>query len=590
MLSTSTRGTAPAAPPSTGHGNAIPALPANSLQPLAGMLRWIVVAVLTIAVALPLGFILFQSFLSAPFFDANKALGIEGFRFIFTDPDFWSAVKNSFIIAGGMLFISIPLGGILAFLMVRTDLPGRRWLEPLLLTPVFVSPMVLAFGYVVAAGPVGFYSVWFKELFGVQNVPWNVYSIFAITVIVGLTHVPHVYLYSSAALRNLGSDVEEAARVTGARPFRVALDVSLPMTMPALLFAGVLVFFLGFEVFGLPLVLGDPEGHLVLATYLYKLTNKLGVPSYHLMAAVAVCIVAITFPLVLLQRRLLKTANRFVTVKGKAGRATVLPLGVWRWVALAIVALWLMLTVIVPISGIVLRAFVTNWGEGVALGEVLTLSNFTELFEQDNLVRAIVNTLGVGVIGGAFAVGFYSLVAFAGHRRHDWATKLLDYLVLLPRAVPGLLAGLAFLWIFLFVPGLRELKNSMWSIWIAYTVVWLAYGMRLIQSALLQVGPELEEAGRSVGATRSRVSLDVTLPLVRFGLLAAWLLIFMIFEREYSTAVYLLSPGTEVIGALLVSLWATGAVDQVAALSVINIAMVGAGLGVALRFGVKLHG
>ncbi|AQT52691.1 iron ABC transporter permease [Burkholderia orbicola] len=590
MLSTSTRGTAPAVPPATGPRDAIPALPVSSLQPLAGMLRWIVVAVLTIAVALPLGFILFQSLLSAPFFDANKTLGIEGFRFIFSDPDFWSAVKNSFIIAGGMLFISIPLGGILAFLMVRTDLPGRRWLEPLLLTPVFVSPMVLAFGYVVAVGPVGFYSVWFKELFGVQNVPWNVYSIFAITVIVGLTHVPHVYLYSSAALRNLGSDVEEAARVTGARPFRVALDVSLPMTMPALLFAGVLVFFLGFEVFGLPLVLGDPEGHLVLATYLYKLTNKLGVPSYHLMAAVAVCIVAITFPLVLLQRRLLKTASRFVTVKGKAGRATVLPLGVWRWVALAIVALWLMLTVIVPISGIVLRAFVTNWGEGVALAEVLTLSNFIELFEQDNLVRAIVNTLGIGVIGGALAIGFYSLVAFAGHRRPDWATKLLDYLVLLPRAVPGLLAGLAFLWIFLFVPGLRELKNSMWSIWIAYTVVWLAYGMRLIQSALLQVGPELEEAGRSVGATRSRVSLDVTLPLVRFGLLAAWLLIFMIFEREYSTAVYLLSPGTEVIGALLVSLWATGAVDQVAALSVINIAMVGAGLGVALRFGVKLHG
>ncbi|WP_175870362.1 iron ABC transporter permease [Burkholderia sp. BCC0397] len=590
MLSTSTRGTAPAVPPATGPRDAIPALPVSSLQPLAGMLRWIVVAVLTIAVALPLGFILFQSLLSAPFFDANKTLGIEGFRFIFADPDFWSAVKNSFVIAGGMLFISIPLGGILAFLMVRTDLPGRRWLEPLLLTPVFVSPMVLAFGYVVAAGPVGFYSVWFKELFGVQNVPWNVYSIFAITVIVGLTHVPHVYLYSSAALRNLGSDVEEAARVTGARPFRVALDVSLPMTMPALLFAGVLVFFLGFEVFGLPLVLGDPEGHLVLATYLYKLTNKLGVPSYHLMAAVAVCIVAITFPLVLLQRRLLKTASRFVTVKGKAGRSTVLPLGVWRWIALAIVALWLMLTVIVPISGIVLRAFVTNWGEGVALAEVLTLSNFIELFEQDNLVRAIVNTLGIGVIGGALAIGFYSLVAFAGHRRNDWATRLLDYLVLLPRAVPGLLAGLAFLWIFLFVPGLRELKNSMWSIWIAYTVVWLAYGMRLIQSALLQVGPELEEAGRSVGATRSRVSLDVTLPLVRFGLLAAWLLIFMIFEREYSTAVYLLSPGTEVIGALLVSLWATGAVDQVAALSVINIAMVGAGLGVALRFGVKLHG
>jgi len=589
MLTTSPPGAAKAAPPPR-PGAGTPAPHGGGLKPLAGVLRWIVVAVLTVAVALPLGFILFQSLLSAPFFDANRTLGIDGFRFIFSDPDFWSATRNSFVIAGGMLFISIPLGGILAFLMVRTDLPGRRWLEPLLLTPVFVSPMVLAFGYVVAAGPVGFYSVWFKQLTGFDTVPWHIYSIAAITLIVGLTHVPHVYLYASAALRNLGSDVEEAARVAGARPFRVALDVSLPMTLPALLFAGVLVFFLGFEVFGLPLVLGDPEGHLVLATYLYKLTNKLGVPSYHLMAAVAICIVAITFPLVLLQRRLLKSANRFVTVKGKAGRSTVLPLGGWRWLALAIVMQWLALTVVVPISGIVLRAFVTNWGEGVALAEVLTLGNFVELFDQDNLVRAILNTLGIGVIGGALAVGFYTLVAFAGHRRNDWATRLLDYMVLLPRAVPGLLAGLAFLWIFLFVPGLRELKNSMWSIWIAYTVVWLAYGMRLIQSALLQVGPELEEAGRSVGATRARVSLDVTLPLVRFGLLAAWLLIFMIFEREYSTAVYLLSPGTEVIGALLVSLWATGAVDQVAALSVINIAMVGVGLGVALRFGVKLHG
>ncbi|MFJ2994204.1 ABC transporter permease [Pandoraea sp. NPDC087047] len=587
MLSSSTanRSAAPAGRSSAGAAPHV----ASPWRALAATSRWLVIAVLTIAVLLPLSFIVLQSLLSAPFFDASRTFGIDGYRFIFTDPDFWSAVKNSFIIAFGMLFISIPFGGILAFLMVRTDLPGRRWLEPLLLTPVFVSPMVLAFGYVVAAGPVGFYSVWFRELTGL-DAPWSIYSVLAITVIVGLTHVPHVYLYSSAALRNLGSDVEEAARVAGARPFRVALDVSLPMTMPALLFAGVLVFFLGFEVFGLPLVLGDPEGHLVLATYLYKLTNKLGVPSYHLMAAVAMCIVAITFPLVLLQRHLLKRANKFVTVRGKAGRQTVLPLGVWRWIALAIVAAWLIVTVFVPISGIVLRSFVTHWGEGVALVEVLTLENFTELFEQDNLVRAILNTLGIGVIGGAMAVGFYSLVAFAGHRRNDWAAKLLDYLVLLPRAVPGLLAGLAFLWIFLFVPGLRELKNSMWSIWVAYTVVWLAYGMRLIQSALLQVGPELEEAGRSVGATRSRVSLDVTLPLVRFGLLAAWLLIFMIFEREYSTAVYLLSPGTEVIGSLLVSLWATGAVDQVAALSVINIAMVGAGLGVALRFGVKLHG
>ena len=553
----------------------------------AAVTRGVVIGLTALAVFLPLGLIFYQSLLNAPFFMPHKGLGVGAFRFIFADSDFWDSFRNSLVIAAGMAIIAVPLGGILAFLMVRTDLPGRRWIEPLLLIPVFVSPMVLAFGYVVAAGPVGFYSVWARQLVG--GVPWNVYSLTAIAVIAGLTHVPHVYLYSSSALKSLGSDVEEAARMAGSSPLQVARDVSLPMVTPSLLFSGVLVFFLGFEIFGLPLVLGDPEGHLVLATYLYKLTNKLGTPSYHLMAAVAVCIVAVTFPLVMLQRFLLKNAGKYVTVKGKAGRQRPLPLGGWRWVAAAILALWLVLTVVVPLTGIVLRAFVTNWGEGVSLAEVFTLDNFRTVFGQPTLVRGIVNTVLIGVVGGALAVACYTAIGLATHRKPDGWSRFVDYLVLVPRAVPGLLAGLAFLWVFLFFPPLSPLRTTVFSLWLAYTVVWLAYGMRLVSSSLLQVGPELEEAAQSAGATRAQISRDVTLPLVRYGLLASWLLVFMIFEREYSTGVYLLGPGTEVIGSLLVSLWSTGGADMVAALSLINVVLVAVGLAIALRFGVNLH-
>jgi iron(III) transport system permease protein len=408
-------------------------------------------------------------------------------------------------------------------------------------------------------------------------------------VIAGLTHVPNVYVYATAALKNLGSDVEEAARVAGASPLRVALEVSLPLIMPSMLFSAVLVFFLGIELFGLPLVLGDPEGILVMATYLYKLTNKLGVPSYHLMAAVAVCIVAITFPLVLLQRRLLQGARKYATIKGKAGRMKELPLGKWAWPAAALLGLFVFVTVIVPISGIALRAFVTNWGFGVNLSEALTLESFRFVWHEPTHVRAIVNTVLIGVVGGALTVACYTAIGFANHRRNDGWTRFLDYLVLVPRAVPGLLAGLAFLWVFLFFPPLTPLRTTIFSVWLAYSVVWLAYGMRLISSSLMQVSPELEEAGRSVGATRGTISRQITLPLIRPGLLASWLLVFMIFEREYSTAVYLLAPGTEVIGAQLVSLWQGGAIDIVAALSLINIVLVGIGLGIALRFGVKLR-
>jgi iron(III) transport system permease protein len=554
---------------------------------LSALPRALTIVLTACAVLAPLSLILYQSLLDAPFFDAVKRVGVDAYAFIFADPDFWTALRNSLLIAAGMTVIAVPLGAVLAFVMERTDFPGKRWLEPMLLVPSFVSPMVLSFGYVVAAGPVGFYSIWATDVFGAA--PWGLYSLGAMSVIAGLTHVPNVYIYASSALKNLGSDVEEAARVAGASPFRVAVSVSLPLIMPALLFSAVLIFFLGIELFGLPLVLGDPEGHLVLSTYLYKLTNKLGTPSYHLMAAVAVCIVAMTIPLVLLQRHLLQNVRKYATIRGKAGRIRELPLGRWKSVAVALIGLWLFVAVIVPITGIALRAFVTNWGFGVHLAEAFTLENFREVFNEPTDVRAIWNTVLLGTVGGAITVACYAAIGFATHRRNDGWSRLVDYLVLVPRAVPGLLIGLAFLWVFLFFPPLRPLRTTIFSMWLAYTVVWLAYGMRLISSSLMQVSTELEEAARTVGARRGRISREITLPLIRHGLLGSWLLVFMIFEREYSTGVYLLAPGTEVIGAELVSLWQGGAIDVVAALSLINIVLVFIGLAFALRFGVRLR-
>jgi iron(III) transport system permease protein len=371
---------------------------------------------------------------------------------------------------------------------------------------------------------------------------------------------------------------------------RVALDVSLPMVTPAVLFAGVLVFFLGFELFGLPLVLGDPQGILVLSTYLYKLTNKLGVPSYQLMAVVVVAIVAVTAPLIFLQRLLLRQSQRYVAVSGKGTRPNLLPLGVWRWPAFLIIAFWFTLTVLVPIAGIALRSVVETWGEGVVLSEVLTLDHYRELIDYPDVTRAIANTLAIGIAGGALAVLGYTAVALAIHRWPSGWVRIVDYLVMLPRAMPGLVAGLAMLWLFLFVKPLTPLRETLVSVWLAYTVVWLAYGMRLVSGTLLQVGPELEEAARTMGASNSQVMRHVTIPLIRYGMLASWLLVFLIFVREYSTGIYLLGPGTEVIGSLVVSLWGTGALDVVSALSVINIVMICLGLAVAIRLGVRLHG
>ena len=540
------------------------------------------------AVFLPLGLVAYQSVLSAPFFMPASTFTLDAFRFVLADPEFWSAVRNSLMVAAGMVVISVPIGSVIAFLITRTDLPARKAIEPFILLPILIPSVVLALGYVVAAGPVGFYSVWFRGMFGF--LPWNIYAPVAIAVIGGLSHVPYVYLYTSTALRTLASDVEEAARSTGASPFRVAADVNLPMIRPALMFSSVLIFFAGIEMFGLALVLGNPTGFNMLAVYLYKLTSRLGVPAYHLMAAVAVCMVFMTFPLVMLQRYLLRSGERYVAIRGKAGRNRLVPLGKWRWIALGFILAWLFVTAFVPVSGITLRAFVTHWGPDVSIWETLTLDHMRQILSEPPLMRGIRNSVLIGVIGGAFAVACYAAIALATHRYNDRATKFLDYLILVPRAVPGLLAGLAFLWVFIFFVPLTPFRSTLFSVWLAYMVVWLAYGTRLVSTSLAQVGRELEEAARNAGASRGRTTRDVTLPLVRYGLLASWLLVFLMFEREYSAGVYLLTSGTEVIGALLVTLSETGAMDQVAALSFVNLVLIGAGVSLALRFGVRLDG
>lgn len=548
--------------------------------------RLAVVAGVGTVVLGPLALLAFQSLLSGPFYAGSSRLDLGAYRYVLGSGQFWRAFGTSLVVATGMAGIGVPLGAALAFLLVRTDLPGRRALEPLALVPIFLSPIVVAFGYVVAIGPVGFISLGVRDLVG--TVPWDVYGLPALVGIAALTHVPHACLYVATALRSVNPELEEAARTAGASPWRVAIEVSLPLVRPAVLHAAALLFLLGFELFGLPLVLGDPAGLLVMTTYLFKLTTLLGVPSYQMMAVVAVAIVAVTFPLVVAQRRLLGQASRYATIRGRGLPARRLRLGKWRWVAFAAVVAWFAATVVVPVGGIALRSVVRNWGIGVNLAGALTTAHFVALPTYPNLVRGVIDTVAIATLGGAASVVAYLAIGLAQHRWTGRGAAAIDFLVLLPRAVPGLIGGLAFLWVILFVPFLRPFRNSLVALWVAYTSVWMAYGLRLVSTTLMQVGPELEEAARTLGASPARVTRDVTVPLARAGILGSWLLVLMMFAREYSTGVYLMGPGTEVIGSLIVSLWGAGNMDMIAALSVVNVVIVGAGLALALRLGVRL--
>src|SRR5919199_2100873 len=145
---------------------AIPAVPVAAPRLRLPSARWLALAAVAVAVFAPLGLVLYQSFLSAPFFSRTVHTTLSAYSFVLGNAQFRRAFGTSLLVSAGMVAIAVPLGSALAFLLVRTDLPGRRALEPLALVPIFLSPIVLAFGYVVAAGPVGFFSLWAKSSVG----------------------------------------------------------------------------------------------------------------------------------------------------------------------------------------------------------------------------------------------------------------------------------------------------------------------------------------------------------------------------------------------------------------------------------------
>ena len=524
--------------------------------------RRTVIGALAIVVLAPIALILYQSFLDGPFFQKSSRLGLDAYAYVLTDPMFWDALVNTAIMATGMVAIAVPLGAGLAFLLTRTDVKFRKVLEVAVLMPMFISAIVLAFGYTVAVGPSGFLSMLVRSIIGF--VPWNLYTLTGIVLVTGLSHVPNVYLYVSAAMRNLPSDLEEAARITGAPLWRVCLDVTVPMVLPAMVFSVAINFLIGFEMFG--------------------------VPTYQLMAVVVVLLVLMTLPMVWYQRRLLRHARRYAALGGKGARTQVMRLGSrGQAIALSLIGAWLFVSVVLPIGGIVLRAFVDAWGQGINPFAHLTVKHFANLLDVPSLSRGIVNTVVLAVLGGAAAVAFYLVIGLAGHRNRDGSGTTLDYLVLLPRSMPSLIIGLAFFWLFLFVPVLQPMRTTLIALFAAYLIVGLSYGLRLLQGTLLQVAPELEEAARTTGATIGQGWRDVVIPIVRPGLIGAWALIMIVFLRDYATGVYLMSAGTEVIGSLMVSLLQTGAMDTIAALAFVSIALTAAAIALAFRLGAKIH-
>lgn len=551
---------------------------------------WGVAALTTILVIGPIAPIVFQAFLDKPLYDDTAVMTVGNFSRLFSEPGMAGVFFNTLYFGALTMVVAQVFGAVMAVLVGRTNLPGRKWLGEIFIWPLFVSNLVIAFGWFTMYGPSGFITLAAKTYLG--GAPWNLYSVTGMGIVAGLSQAPLTYLMCLAAVTKADPLLEDAARSAGAGPFRALFSVTIPMIRPAIIYSAVLNFVVGIEMLAIPLLFGGPSGIQTVTTFLYNAGINAAVrPEYGIVGAAAVILLILVAFLVWLQGFLMKGAGRFVTVRGKASRPSTLDLGAWRWPAFLFVFAFAFLTIISIFGGIFMRSAVSFLTPLIPFWKVLTIGNFEHVLGSANYVRSIVNSVLVATIGAAIGTCFILVIALVARRSDFKHSRALEYIALFPRALPGIIAGLGFFYAVIWLPGADVIRGTIAVLILAFMIRYIPVGFGAIAPALAQVGEELDRGARISGADWWTTVTRIIVPILKPALFSCYALLFIHFFKEYVTAAFLYQPGSEIIGTTMLQLVAQGDNGPVSALATIQVVITAAFVILARRvMGAKIYG
>ena len=534
--------------------------------PLAGVI---------IGILLVLGPFLATAIRSLLFWDAGGGhLSLQNFNALFQDPRFYQAVGNTLLAGAGATVLSCLLGFALAWIVSRTDLPGRQWFEILNLVPFFLSPYVGAVAWIYLAAPnSGMLQTWLGAL-GISLDFIRIYSIGGVIWVLALFYTPYVYLFVIAPMRQMDAALEDAARVHGASFWYTLRHVTVPLLMPSLLSGALVVFVTSAGLFDVPLALAATRGIRTMPTEIFQSVQY---PSdFGRAAAFGVVVMAATIALAILQRQYLGR-RRFETVSGKGYRPRLIRLR-WRGrvAALALELVYIGGGVLLPTLAMMMVAFSAIW-TGRLNPAALTLRNFDYvIFGYKLTQQAILNSLFLALAGATIGVMLALLQAYYLNRGNAKRSALVDAVLSLPLGIPGIILGLGFLIIAIRTP----LYSTLTIILVAYIARFFPFATRTVSGMLLAINPELEQSARASGASWLQCMRFVLMPLLLPAIIAAWLMLFVIFIRELGATILLYAQGTETISVALVLLSEHSSASM-AALAVIQIVLL---LGAFLLF------
>ena len=546
---------------------AVPALPARSTYrfDLSRPILLAFAAALCMLIVLPLSWLVYFSFR-----DRAGGLTLDNFVQLVTDQTFLDPLVTTVILATSSATICCLVAAPMGWLVARTDMPLRKTVRALVTASFVTPPFLGAVAWELLAAPnSGLLNKVFRTVTGAESDEYllNIYSLPGLIFVISCYTFPYVFVLVANALDRIPADLEDASSILGGSAWTTARRVTVPLAMPAVLAGALIAFLQAMTLFGSPAILALPAGFHTMTTKIWSLFQY--PPKLELAAAASLPLLVLTVALLRAEAVVLGRRG-YSVVGGRQGDSRRVPLGRWKWAALAAAFLVLLNPVFLP-YGALLNAVFSRVPSEFVWFDNLTLHNIEFVFfELSATGIAFRNTLilctSAATIGTVMAV----VIAYMTSRKAIAWHKALGFLATAPVAVPGIVLGVA-----LFLTYTRPpfvLYGTLWILLIAFVTIALPAAYQQLQSAFRVINPDLEEASRILGATRLGTLGRIIAPLLRTSVIATWCFIFIGVIRELSAAVMLFTSDTKVISVLIFDLNESGDLGAIAVLGIIMLA------------------
>lgn len=534
----------------------------------------VLIALLVLLVANPILRLLWDSFHTA-----DGQLSLQSYAAALGRSRNLQALLNSLYLGAAVMVLALALGVPMALAVSRSNMPCRGFAH-LSVLAAFVMPNFLgAIAWILLAGPnAGWLNRLWVEVIGTGKGPFNIFSFWGLAFVIALYTYPLIYVFTKSALDLVSTELEDAAAIHGAGKFQTMARVTLPLVLPSIIGAGILIFLEAIALYGTPALIAIPA-RINLAT-----TQIVSFFQYPLQveqaAAFSMPILLLTIVMLVLQRKLLARRG-YVSVSGKGGERRPFDIGAWKWLLLAYSVVVALLSVVLPLIILVLASLSKAWGRGLA-PDNLTLANFHAIFFEQLTVRsAIVNTVLYSGATAIVCVAMGIVVAYATQRRITPFPAFVQFMALAPVAVPGLILAIGLYAAYAGPP--FSLYGMGALIVVAFTTRFLPISVAASSAGVRALNPELEEAVRILGGGRITVLLKVVAPLLKKTLVGAFILVFVICTKELSTAVFLTGPQSRVVSVLTLDLSEQGNYEILAAMGVVLVVIVTVVVGIGMK-------